>query len=102
MNFLMDLAKWFIAGNPIQNDSSSQSVFVEQITIPEPMKNVDKLVSPDFDFLKDVRTQDFITDLQSIRPLAEQFDRARADLLNELQRLAPRKKRLMDIFKNAA
>lgn len=115
MNFLRDLLRWFMWGERRKNMPSLQPEINEiKIERPEPASPPPvpvipevkapptKYQSPTFDFLKDNPSSDFLIDLQSIRPLAEQFDRAREDLLKELQRLAPPKKRIFDLFNKKA
>jgi len=107
MKFLRDLIRWFFWGERRKNTPSSQAEIVKSAQVPEPKvaeikEPTPKYESATFDFLKDNPASDFLIDLQAIRPLAEQFDRAREDLLRELQRLAPPKKRIFQIFKKAA
>ncbi len=110
MNFLRDLVRWFIKGERRKNTPSSQhenkvpvqKVSIEPAAIPEVTAPETNYQSPTFDFLKENSSAEFMVDLQSIRPLAEQFDRAREELLRELQRLAPPKKRITEIFRKAA
>lgn len=104
MNFLWELIQWFFKGSD-KNEPISQPVSVVKETPIEPAEIREPAVnpvSPTFDFLTENTPQDFLKDLQTIRPLAEQFDRAREDLLKELQRLAPAKKRLRDFTNRAA
>lgn len=105
MNFLRDLFRWFIKGERRKNTASFQSENKHDALpaeVPEIKQPEHKKTSSDFDFLSESSSAEFMLDLQSIRPLAEQFERAREDLLKELQRLAPPKKRLFDIFRKAA
>ncbi|MCG3205889.1 MAG: hypothetical protein KCHDKBKB_02612 [Elusimicrobia bacterium] len=104
MQFIKDLLRWFVNGGNAKNELQNQPISdtsESHKSIPLQVQPKNQC-SPTFDFLKESRPEDFLIDLQSIRPLAEQFDRAREDLLHELQRLAPRKKRLLEIFKDAA
>lgn len=105
MNFFMDLTRWFLGRGTKKNSAPSQPVLKEPAPIPTAKELAQKAKgkpSPTFDFLKDNNSADFMIDLQSIRPLADQFDRAREDLLKELQRMAPPKKHKTEIFKDVA
>lgn len=102
MIFVRDLICWFFRGERRKNAPSFQPENHQETRRPEVQEPKPTYESPTFDFLKDNPSAEFLIDLQSIRPLAEQFDRAREDLLRELQRLAPPKKRIFDIFKKAA
>ena len=103
MNFLRDLFRWFLRGERRKNAPSFQpEIKAAEEPIPEIKEPVQHYQSPTFDFLKEHPAHEFLVDLQSIRPLAEQFDRARAELLKELQRLAPPQTRRFDIFRKKA
>jgi hypothetical protein len=99
----MDLIRWFFKGNPKIEPSSQSVSIVEEVREVEPVTApVKKSESPTFDFLKENSAQRLLEDLQSIRPVTRQFDLAREELLKELKRLAPPKRRTLDIFKDAA
>ncbi len=108
MQFLIDLWHWFFQGNEHKNKLPIQSVSIdvptqheiEKILPPKPEPAAKE--SPTFDFLKDDASHQFLADLQSLRPLAVQFDKAREDLIRELQRLAPPKKSIFEIFRKSA
>ena len=92
MDFIADLFRWFWKGKPQQNDSTSRVV---SAPIIEPIK-ISKESSPpkkELDFMPSLTSQDILGDLQSLQSLTQQFDHARQELVSELQRLAPPKKR---------
>lgn len=106
MNFLTKIFRWFFNGNreivPVSQSVSTVERVPEQPEIPEVKSPKEGSFAPNFDYLKENDPQTFLRDLQSIRPVSEQFNQAREELVRELQRLAPPKKRLLDIFRKVA
>jgi hypothetical protein len=92
MSFVKDLINRLFK-SPAAPLPSQEMVVVEEIrtveVAPPPIK---KIKAPEFDLKKEADPQAFLHDLQSIKPAWEEFDRARADLLQELRRLAPPKR----------
>ncbi len=98
----MDLIRWFFKGSEPIIEPSLQPVSVIE---PEPVEAPISTVKPEvstFDYLVENSPKSFLEDLQSLRPVTRQFDLAREELVKELRRLAPPKKRRTEIFKNAA
>jgi hypothetical protein len=93
MSFFADLIDWFRHGStPEKNDSISPVVSDVQT---EPAHPVPPQPSPieDLDLEPSLTSKDIMGDLRSIQSLTKQFDAARQELITELQKLAPPKKR---------
>jgi hypothetical protein len=96
MDFIADLVRWFWKGKGIKNGAISQVVSME---VPPPVIDDFKLPvekipnTKDLDLEPKLTAKDVLGDLQSLQSLNQQFDRARQELVVELQKLAPPKKR---------
>ena len=86
MQFLIDLIHWFFHGKIAEatKEIMPAPVAATSLTVEIPKKK--PLV---FDITKEGNPDDFLKDLQSLKPLTQQFEHAREELLQELHRLAP-------------
>jgi hypothetical protein len=99
MSFLADLFRWF-RGEKTAAKNEPQSPLVST-SLPEPDIDEFKVqledprlkLKKDLDLEPRLTSQDVMGDLQSLQSLTQQFDRARQELVAELQKLAPPKKR---------
>lgn len=86
---MMDLIHWFFNGKSPDVAESAIAAPVATLEKTEPLKKRPVI----FDIVKEGNPDVFLRDLQSLKPLTQQFERAREELLQELQRLAPPRRR---------
>lgn len=97
MSFLRELFQWFFGTSPsVENNAISEPILkLVQTPVEPPFKTPvnESKVKKEFDFETRLSAPDVIGSLESLQSLTQQFDRARQDLISELQKLAPPKKK---------
>jgi hypothetical protein len=86
MSFLRDLFFWFLHGTWPKRAPSGAD---------EPAEAVSREIAPEMKEEEDIfsiRPMGFLEELRSIRPMSKAFDQDRSDLINELRKLAPKKR----------
>src|SRR5688572_26628049 len=96
MSFLKDLVLWFIRGQ-INSDSdpSAAALIPRTISIrPEPVAAATKKERKPKELERNghERAYDILQELKSIEPVSKGFEKAREEMLQELKRLAPRRR----------
>ena len=91
MRFLWDLIRRIFRREPAQPVAEVKEEKTVSIRIEPPSK---KKKSEEFDLTKEADPKLFLNELQSMKPIPENLQSAKEEILKELQRLAPpRRKR---------
>jgi hypothetical protein len=84
MEFLKSLFIWFINGSTLPNESPN----AESPATPKKTARNSPRISFEFNRIDDINPTILMEELNSIEPMTKQFEKARADMLQELRKLA--------------